>query len=215
MSAIKYIKNKVSLKFARQLGTSLFYSILLYHNEIWGITTRSNLNKIDRVIVKMARYLNGKDGLGRTDQWNLNSLKWLNMDDLYKYTSIKYVHKTIHSDTDHFLKQYLLANRSDKNREAHKIGPHKPEIGRSNITQQTLLYSAVSNFNSLPDSLTKFTRPEIFKRWLKRWLIDKNIKIPVNQCNPINTILDPDYLYYDQHMMCAPIMAPEQIIPEE
>ena len=45
INALKYIKNKVSLSFAKELGTSIFYSKFLYHNEIWGKTTRLNLNK--------------------------------------------------------------------------------------------------------------------------------------------------------------------------
>ena len=61
---------------------------------------------------------------------------------------------------------------------------------------------------SLPDSLTKFTQPQIFKHWLKRWLIDRNVKIPVNKFNPINTMPDTDYLFYDQLTICTPVIAP-------
>ena len=211
MNAIKYIKNKVSLKFARQLGTSLFYSILLYQNELWGNTTGSNLNKIDSIIVKMARYLNGKDGIGRTDQWNLNQLKWFNMSDLYKYNSIKYIHKTIHSDSDHFIKQYLLSNRNDRNRKVNKLGPHKAEIGRNYITQNTILYSAVSTFNSLPDRLTRITRHKMFRRWLKRWIVNKNVDIPINQFNPENLISDPDFLFFDNNLICEKMPQGERL----
>lgn len=115
----------------------------------------------------MARYLNGKDGIGRTNQWNLNQLNWLNMNVLYKYNSIKYIHNIIHSDSDHLIKHYLLANRSDINRNVNKIGPHKIEIGRNTITQSTLLYFAVSNYISMPDILSKIFRPRLFRQWLK------------------------------------------------
>ena len=124
------------------------------------------------------------------------------MSDLYKYNSIKYIHKTIHSDSDHFIKQYLLSNRNDRNRKVNKLGPHKAEIGRNYITQNTILYSAVSTFNSLPDSLTKITRHKMFRRWLKRWIVNKNVDIPINQFNPENLISDPDFLFFDKNLIC-------------
>ena len=70
-SAIKYIKSKISHKFVQTLGNSIFYSKLLYHCELWGKTTLTNSKKIDKQIVKMARFINGKNGLGKTDEWNL------------------------------------------------------------------------------------------------------------------------------------------------
>ena len=124
------------------------------------------------------------------------------MDDIYKFTSIKYVNKLIHNNSDHFMKHYLLENRSNKNRIVSKLGPHKPEIGRNNHTQNTLLYTAVSNYNMLPDNLTKFTNPKLFKCWLKKYMMNPNINIPNNRYNPENMVLDPKYLYINLENLC-------------
>ena len=112
MSALIMIKNKVSPKFAKTLGNSLFYSKLLYHVELWGLTTITNISKIDRLITKMARILNGTEGYGKTDQWNIKHLNWMSLRELHSFTAAKYAHKIINSDSKHWFKEYLLANRS-------------------------------------------------------------------------------------------------------
>ena len=65
VSAIKMIKSKVSTKFAKTIATSIFYNKLSYHVEAYGATTLTNKNKIDRLIVKLAKYLNGPSAIGR------------------------------------------------------------------------------------------------------------------------------------------------------
>ena len=204
MSAIINIRNKVSREFAMKMATSIFYSKVLYHIELWGITTMTNLKKIDKVLIKMAKYLNG---YGRSDDWNLKRLKWLNIKETQAYTAIKYTHKLINSESDHTFKHYLLQNRSTRNRIVMKLGPHKPIIGRSSITQSTYLYTMINQYNQLPDSLTKINKHEIFKKWLKKIFLDKKIIIPINKHNPDNLIEDPNYNQYNNNNICKGIVA--------
>ena len=87
------------------------------------------------------------------------------------------------------------------------MGSHKPCIGRSNLTQYTYLYHTVNTYNKLPDLLTRMSRKELFKIWLKRHYAGKT-EIPENAHNPQNMIPDTlpkksitcrEYTYDEQH----------------
>ena len=66
------------------MAQSIFYSKLYYFLELIGSTTATNYKPIDREIVKMAKFLNGYSGIGRTDQWHLKQMKWMNFSDLHR-----------------------------------------------------------------------------------------------------------------------------------
>ena len=74
MSAVKLIKRKVSARFAKIAATAIFFSKLTYHIEAYGSTTLTNKRKIDNIIIRMAKFLNGPAGLGRSDKWHLDQL---------------------------------------------------------------------------------------------------------------------------------------------
>ena len=102
----------------------------------------------------------------------------MNLKDLQAYTAIKYTHKLVNSDSSHYFKHYLLQNRSNKNRQNMKHGPHRPCIGRANTTQSTYLYSIVNEYNTLPEALTKIGKHTTFKKWLKNFYNNRKVKIP-------------------------------------
>ena len=174
--------------------------------ELWGLTTITNISKIDRLITKMARILNGTEGYGKTDQWNIKHLNWMSLSELHSFTAAKYAHKIINSDSKHWFKEYLLANRSSRNRSAMKIGPHKVDIGRNNITQLTFLYSIVNIYNRIPDTITRFHQHSLFKLWLKKWHRNSDISIPINSHNPINMTEDPAYYVTENLQSCKSVL---------
>ena len=68
----------------------------------------------------MAKIINGKQGYGRSNKWHLNNLNWMTVQELYNYTIIKYTHRTINTENEHFFKYYLLDNRTDRSRMSMK-----------------------------------------------------------------------------------------------
>ena len=162
------IKKKISTKFAKIVATSLFYSKLAYHVEAYASTTLTNKRKINKLILKLAKFLNGPSGIGKSDNWHMNELGWMDIENLYKFAISKYTYRIIHSNQDHMFKSYLLSNRSDQKRMADKLGPHKISIGRSNATFPTYLYQAIDIYNKLPDNLTQMSQNSLFKIWLKK-----------------------------------------------
>ena len=134
------------------------------------------------------------EGLGKSDSWHLSQMGWMNVEKLNKFVIQKYTYRMINNDQEHYFRNYLLQNRNDQKRMACKLGPHKPQIGRSHFTQNTYLYRAIDIYNQLPDLITRMTRFSLFKLWLKKLNKNTRLEIPENQLNPINCIQDLDYL---------------------
>ena len=178
-ASIRNIRNIVDLKFARQLANSLFYSKLYYHLELFGSTTISNIKYIDREIVKLAKFLNGYEGIGRTNEWHLSKMKWLSFSELFKYSTAKYINKIIHIDEDHHFKDILLSNRRGRNLTNDKLSPLSQDLGRHSVMQHSILYYSNSIYNGLPNNLTKMDNKVGFKVWCKKFFLDKNIEIPL------------------------------------
>ena len=127
---------------------------------------------------------------------------WISIEELYKYTTAKYTYNIIHSEDNHYFKEYLLANRNDQKRLSNKLGPHKTSIGRSNYTFYTYLYQSIDIYNNIPDNITRMTRPSLFKIWTKKFMKNNKINIPVNKLNPLNQINDPPYLEFPVGNLC-------------
>lgn len=175
----------MSKKFAMQLANSLIMSKINYHLEIWGLISYTNRRKIDNILTKTAKLVIGKEGLGRTEKWLLNQMKWLNIENGYKISISKYIHKIINGKEEHIFKNYMTENRSRKNQKQLKLGPHKPEIGKSHYTQKTFLYQAIDICNNLPKNITLIRENNIFKKWIKRYFLDANTTLKERKENEI------------------------------
>ena len=77
----------------------------------------------------------------------------------------------------------MLLNRSEKSKAQNKIGPYKPDMISKNLTQNTIVYKAVNVYNSLPKELTLCKNKTLFKKWLKRYYLDKSIILPEREYN--------------------------------
>ena len=125
--------------------------------------------------------LNGKNGYGKTSEWHLKRMKWLNYTDLFKYCTAKYINSLIHSENEHYLKYEILKNRRGRNLASDKLGPINELLGRHASTQSSFSYYAVGIYNNLPSNLTLIDQKHIFKIYAKNifWtIIAKLIKRP-------------------------------------
>ena len=80
------------------------------------------------MITNLAKFINGHHGFGKTDEWNLQQMKWMKYDQLYKYAIAKYTNKMIHSEDDSYFKDELLLNRKQREKERKRYG----SVGRKN-----------------------------------------------------------------------------------
>ena len=96
-NAIMRISKHVGFKFAKTLSNSILISKLNYHLEIWGACTNDQTNKINKILIDVARYLNPKS-IGHTDVWCLRNMNWTNHQTRYKIAIIKLTHKILNTD---------------------------------------------------------------------------------------------------------------------
>ena len=54
-------------------------------------------------------------------------------------------------------------------------------MGQSTYSQQTFLYHAVNIYNKLPRKITLIKEPLLFKKWCKKYNLNKNIKLKEQQ----------------------------------
>ena len=188
---LKHIVYKTNRMFAKQIANAIILSKVNYHIEVWGQTSETNRRKIDHILLKTAKLVVGRHHLGRNNKWYLNEMKWLTLKEMYETSTQKYTHRIIHGSDNHFFKNYLLSNRNARNEYEEKLGPHKPYIGLSVHTQNTYLYQIITSYNKLPKEITMIRDPKIFKKWLKKFYLDKNIILKTRENpNPISYMED-------------------------
>ena len=178
LNSLKLIAKSVNKKFARQLANALLISKINFNIQIWGNTTKSNINKIDNILYEAARTVLGSEAYGRSKQWLLAQMKWLNTNSNYENSMQNSIFKIINGENEHEFRQYFIENRSIRMNAENKLGPHSQVMGQSIHNQKTFLYRAVALYNNLPKNLTLCKTHSIFKKWCKHYNLNKNVKIP-------------------------------------
>ena len=194
------IANKVSKAFAKQLANALIISKLNYNIEIWGNTSNPNKKKMDKILVEAAKTVLGKIKYGRTDNWILNEMKWLNTDKSYKNAVQNTVFKIIHNEDEHYFKHYIMNNRNVRTASQNKVGQIEPNIGHSQSIQKTFLFNNINIYNNLPKELMLIKHHHIFKKWLKRYNLNKKTKLKTQDDN--NKVYIQQHIDYEMISRC-------------
>ena len=71
-------------------------------------------------------------------------------------------------------------------------------------TQNSYLYAITDSYNKIPNSITRFQKSNLFKKWVQKFYLngDSNLKIEDSIYNPTNYNQDPDYFLIDQLSLC-------------
>ena len=96
---------------------------------------------------------------------------------------IKFIHKLLNNDENHYLKFIITQNRFYKTLSDNKTGPiyNNSKNLQNKIRLGTLETKSVMNksqniYNKLPRELTLITKKDNFKKWLLKYYLDKNLK---------------------------------------
>ena len=173
---VKMASYKVGNKFAIQMAQAIFYGKLMHHIEVIGCTNRYNIQRINNMIYSLGRTLLGNENIGRTNQWVLDKLKWLDYENLYKSSIYKTTHQLLNTYNQHYITSDLIQNRNIRNKSQNKLGPHANKIGMNEIEQATFVYQAKKIYNTLPKELTMIKKKNLFKKWLKKYMLNKQIR---------------------------------------
>lgn len=187
-SILYNISRKIDKNVAKTLASGIFFGKMYHHLEIVGETSLKIRAQINNLIIKTAKNVLGYQAYGRTSEWMLKELKWLNFDQMHSISIQKSVYKFINPEDKeniHTFTDYMLTNRSVKYEAQNKIRPHKPEIGKHTQDQKTFLYKSVNLYNNLPRELTLMPNIKLFKKWLKMYYLRKEIVVPKREDNKI------------------------------
>ena len=154
----------------KMLYNSIVLPCLVYCIEIWGSTSNVNMRRISRLQDRVVKLLGDGDLVATYKENNI-----LPVNSLYKYfTLIK------------FYQQYILKRNENLNSNFVALEPiheyptrfseslclNTPNINRSKI-YYSFLYRGVTFWNELPSHLRTITSLPVFKKNIKKYLLDE------------------------------------------
>ena len=174
---VKNVAPKMGQKFATQMASAIFFGKLYHHIQIIGQTTRTIKNKIDDLILGMAKKILGSKTLGRTKKWILKEIGWLDYDQNTKVAIQKTTHNLLNIQNEYYITTLLTENRNVRNKAQNKVGPFLAHFGFSNEEQNSFLFQSIKNYNMLPKELTMIPNTKRFKKWIKKYYLEPSISI--------------------------------------
>ena len=188
---IKRMIFKMGRHFSTTFATAILMGKLSYHCEIIGNTSKTIKNKVDDIILSTAKAILGVKAIGRTKKWILNYLNWQDYNQLTISAIQKLSHKMINVENDHYIRYHITENRSVRNFAQNKLSHHRPGIGLTEAEQRSFEYLSVKYFNILPRELTLIRKNHLFKKYLRKYNIDRTVKLKPIEDNTIE-ILSPN-----------------------
>ena len=185
----KYLNDKMF----RIIANAILIGKINYHLLIWPYISKKNIRKTNKIIINVARLCFGQNHYGRTDEYILKQIKWFTIEDYHTMETLKFTHKLLNKNENYYLKNIITYNRERKTLAENKIGTLKSKFGHKTNEQNSFIFKAANNYNKLPRLITLITKPSNFKKWLKNYYIDNNIKLKKNDNDHKNTKNISDY----------------------
>ena len=156
------IKDLLSIKTKTQLYYSLIYPYLDYCNIIWGGTATTHLNPLIILQKRAIRIINNKSFRFHTNELFLSTYL-LKIEDIHKYKIGTFMYK------NNFMAPFTRTH--DYFTRNHNL--LLPDYQRLTCTQKSITFIGPKVWNEIPDEICNSASLEIFKRLLKKFLIDK------------------------------------------
>ena len=163
LAVLRRIKRFTSYTNRKQLAESLVLSKLDYCNVLYSNLTQSSIKRLQRVLNSAAAYVNGR----YSNQEDVIKLLWLPAQERIRYSTLKFIHKSIY---DKLFPQYLKVEpkkRSDKARDNHDN--FKLKFYADNGTFRGNAYSI---FNDLPYTIRSEENYNEYCKKTKEYLLD-------------------------------------------
>lgn len=176
MTVIRNLRKLTTIKFAKILATSLVMSKIEYAIALWGNAPKYMLDIIQKLLNKTARIVIGPTSARWSVRRLMNTMGWLTIKDLFIYHQSCLIHQVIITGSPEYLKERIVTGRTGITRSFayKKLGPKPREIGSSMFTKNTFVATSFAQYDSLPGEITSIPVRSIFKRRLKRFLINND-----------------------------------------
>ena len=149
------------------LSNGLFISRIIYLLPMWGGLPSKDILKLQRLLNKCARMVLDKGRRTRTREL-MTGCNWLYIKELIKFHSAVQVYKIIN-----FEKPRNLRNKFTLDADNRISAP----VGRLKMVRQSFRWRVTETWNSLPDTLINTPKLSIFKKTLKKHLIESRTEI--------------------------------------
>ena len=117
---------------------------------------------------------------------------------------IKFIHKLLNKNDNHYLKDLITQNRYYKTLSENKIGPIKNnaknlqnKIGLGTLEIKSVINKSQNIYNKLPRELTLIVNKNYLKKWLIKYYLNKDIKFTKIDKDFKEIKIDQDY-FIDQ-----------------
>ena len=144
---------------------SLNYIIPLYLNINKNLST-----KLHKVLMTAARAAIGSYCFKKSKTYILNKCKWLNMNQMILYSSLKFIHKAVTTKQPNSITS-LYKNIFTKRTVVDVIPVYKP---KNKNMKDFVIYGGLSKYNSLPKTLKTLSIKK-FNSQLKIHLINNSV----------------------------------------
>ena len=162
LGVLAHLSSNLPQKSRLLLANGLFLSRLLYLLPMWGGLPSKDIKCIQSLMNKCARTVLGKSRRTRTRALMLGC-GWLYFRELIKFHSLVLMFKIIKSKTPVNLWNRLNVSADGK----INISP-----GRLKISRNSFVWRTASDWNSLSDELTDITKVSIFKKKLRKHIVN-------------------------------------------
>ena len=190
VNAIKILRKSSDFNTVRQFSNGIFMSKLFYGAEIWAGAPAYLVNKLQHLQLETARTCIGP----RSRYWSKTSLlkemKWLDVRKTAEFAAARIIHQIIHTEKPALLSaRYLVDNESVRPTRLtgpFSLGSRPKNIGRTRLTSQHFRSTSYKIYNNIPDILKEIKKKKIFKKRLKRYLMN-NDDLPENRTYKTNS----------------------------
>ena len=146
--------------------------VIDYVISVWGCTTLTNINKVQRLQNYCARII--EKNFDYINYRGLNLVKkqgWMNIKERCYYFQTLLIFKCIHGLAPHYLTNNVIMNIEVKERQTrqHDMDLYIP-IPESEFHKKMFFYRAARSWNNLPSYLKECTNLDNFKKSLKYYI---------------------------------------------
>ena len=168
--AIYRLAKYVSHDFLLKYSNAILISKLNYHLEAWGTCRKAIKTQIDNILIGVAIKISNYNTIGRTNDYILKKLKWINLEERYQLTVRKLVHKLLNNDNNnrHFLAELITDRRTLRMEKENKLGPKIKINKKDPYSMKTFSFRSIDIYNQINRKFTLLINNIKFKICLNK-----------------------------------------------
>ena len=169
LSGLSHSKHALPLNMLPMIVQSLVVSLIRYCISVYGVCGSTQVERLQRLLNFCARVISGRRKYERISDV-LKDMNWLTAENMYRYHSLALLKQTLSTGLPESLHSSLMTRGDVHHRVTRQADLlHRPAI-HNESGRRRFLFSAVTAYNSLPQSLREMG-PRRFRKNLRKHLL--------------------------------------------